>query len=81
VALTVVTSDSSGSSSSSSNSSPTPPRRSSATRGYTMKADLGKLLKDKPKTTEKPKPKSRLEKALSWASDKKNKDAWQGKKK
>ena len=32
------------SSSSSSSSSSTPPRRSSATRGYTMKADLGKLL-------------------------------------
>jgi len=46
-----------------------------------MKADLGKLLK-KDKTESKPaKPKSRLEKALSWASDKKNKDAWQGKKK
>jgi len=44
-----------------------------------MKADLGKLLKDKPKTTEKPKPKSRLEKALAWASDKKNKDAWKKK--
>ena len=75
-------SGSSGSSSSSSNSSSTPPRRGSATRGYTMKADLSKLLKDKPKTESKPdKPKSRLEKALSWASDKKNKDAWQGKKK
>jgi hypothetical protein len=67
------------SSSSSSSSSSTPPRRSSATRGYTMKADLGKLLNNKPKTTEKPK--SRLEKALSWASDKKNKDAWKGEKK
>jgi hypothetical protein len=45
-----------------------------------MKADLSKLLKDKPKTESKPdKPKSRLEKALSWASDKKNKDAWKKK--
>jgi len=62
------------------NSAPTPPRRSAATRGYTMKTDLSKLLKDKPKTeSPKPKPKSRLEKALAWASDKKNKDAWKKK--
>jgi len=62
----------------------TPPRRPTGqgSQGFRMKADLGKLLKDKPKTESKPdKPKSRLEKALAWASDKKNKDAWKGKKK
>jgi len=61
---------------------PTPPRRKptgQGSQGFRMKADLGKLLKDKPTTTEKTKPKSRLEKALSWASDKKNKDAWKKK--
>lgn len=67
---------------------PTPPRQrkdppkgrpGQGSAGFRMKADLGKMLKDKPK--EAPKKKSRLDDALAWASDKKNKDAWEGKKK
>lgn len=77
-------SGSSGSSSSSSSGSSSTPQRKptgQGSQGFRMKADLGKLLK-KDKTESKPaKSKSRLEKALSWASDKKNKDAWMGKKK
>jgi len=63
--------------------SPNPPRRPTGqgSQGFRMKADLGKLLKKDEKTKTESKPKSRLEKALSWASDKKNKDAWMGKKK
>ena len=77
-------SGSSGSSSSSSSGSSSTPQRKptgQGSQGFRMKADLGKLLK-KDKTESKPaKSKSRLEKALSWASDKKNKNAWMGKKK
>jgi len=76
-------------SSSNSSSSSTPPRSSSATRGYTMKANLGSLLtsssSSKPKTS-KPTPspsksKNRLADALKYASDSKNKDDWMRKRK
>ena len=72
-----------GSSGGSNNTSPPPRSRPTGqgSKGFRMKADLSKLLK-KDKTESKPKkPKSRLDKALSWAADKKNKDAWMGKKK
>ena len=71
-------SDSSSSSSSGSQSSSSNSGRQRETR---PSSETHKTPPTAPPKLETPKPKSRLEKALSWASDEKNKDAWMSKKK